>query len=393
MMGLADYYRRQVAILTPHFVSPMTETFDIGTCQWGGGERYIIDLASLLTERGHSVALYQASEKPWTGVVKGFTLHGVGAGGRRDRCGFHPKTAEAFRTRVADNYDLCIYMNIDVSIYANPNSIAVTHGIFWDSFKTADLKWTDKTWLNSMYSAHMNPKLVVSVDTNSINWVRAVFGTDTASRMRYIPNYADAGVYRASKNKPVCQGVRTPGKTVVLFARRLSGPRGIDPMLQAATSILDDSSMTDVVFRFVGKGSKVYEDHIRALGKRFPDRCSYAIHEMDGMEQEYWNADISVIPTLACEGTSLTAIESMAAGCVTIATRVGGLTDLVLDGHNGLLVHPSAGEIEAAVRLAITDKDLSTRLSKMGRTVFEESFTKERWKSQWVRVLSEVGEY
>ena len=51
----------------------------------------------------------------------------------------------------------------------------------------------------------------------------------------------------------------------------------------------------------------------------------------DEMNKAYQNADITLIPSLYSEGTSLSCIEAMACGNAVIATRIGGLSDLIIN--------------------------------------------------------------
>ncbi len=77
--------------------------------------------------------------------------------------------------------------------------------------------------------------------------------------------------------------------------------------------------------------------------------------------------DAFVLPS-ANEGTPVTAIESLASGCPVVATRVGGVPDVVEDGEDGFLVEP--GDLEAlADRLArlASDPELRERMGAAGR--------------------------
>jgi glycosyltransferase involved in cell wall biosynthesis len=77
--------------------------------------------------------------------------------------------------------------------------------------------------------------------------------------------------------------------------------------------------------------------------------------------------DVFVLPS-ANEGTPVTAIEALASGCPVVATRVGGVPDVVRDGEDGFLVEP--GDVlalaERLVRLA-ADPGLRGRLGAAGR--------------------------
>ena len=59
--------------------------------------------------------------------------------------------------------------------------------------------------------------------------------------------------------------------------------------------------------------------------------------------------DVFVLPS-GNEGTPVTAIEALASGCPVVATRVGGVPDVVRDGEDGFLVEPGAVD-ELAERL------------------------------------------
>jgi glycosyltransferase involved in cell wall biosynthesis len=69
------------------------------------------------------------------------------------------------------------------------------------------------------------------------------------------------------------------------------------------------------------------------------------------------------------EGTPVSAIEALAAGRPVVATRVGGVPDVVRDGDDGFLVDPGATD-ELADRLArlALDPDLRRRMGERGRS-------------------------
>ena len=62
-------------------------------------------------------------------------------------------------------------------------------------------------------------------------------------------------------------------------------------------------------------------------------------------------------------------LEAMAAGKPVVATRVGGVPEIVTDGDNGLLVSPeNAEEMGAAISKLLVDTNLSTKIGVCGRT-------------------------
>ncbi len=61
------------------------------------------------------------------------------------------------------------------------------------------------------------------------------------------------------------------------------------------------------------------------------------------------------------EGTPVAAIEAMAAGCPVVATRVGGVPDLITDRQNGILVPPDDPEAMANALLWSREHATDTR--------------------------------
>lgn len=85
-------------------------------------------------------------------------------------------------------------------------------------------------------------------------------------------------------------------------------------------------------------------------------------------------------------------LEAGAAGLPAIATRVGGVTEIVEHGETGLLVNapPTAGPVAAALEALVTDPARRARLGAAARRRFESSFTAERWATRLRRVYDEV---
>ena len=77
--------------------------------------------------------------------------------------------------------------------------------------------------------------------------------------------------------------------------------------------------------------------------------------------------DIFVLPSLN-EGMGRVLVEAMAAGLPIVASRVGGIPDLVKDGKNGLLVPPAdAPALSKAISGLLADKKNRNRMGKAGK--------------------------
>ena len=102
--------------------------------------------------------------------------------------------------------------------------------------------------------------------------------------------------------------------------------------------------------------------------------------------------DIAVIPTIFSEGTSLSLCEAMSAGCFCIATRVGGLTNILVDNYNGKLIEPTIEGIYQSVKEALMmDKEEYWRICRSGYETALYGFSKSLWQSKWKQFILRVS--
>lgn len=92
----------------------------------------------------------------------------------------------------------------------------------------------------------------------------------------------------------------------------------------------------------------------------------------------YADSDVVAL-TSVNEGTPVALIEAMASGTPVVATRVGGVPDIVHDGEMGLVVEPNnADALTAAVRELLCNSAQREKLGAAGRSSVRERFDKQR---------------
>jgi glycosyltransferase involved in cell wall biosynthesis len=106
--------------------------------------------------------------------------------------------------------------------------------------------------------------------------------------------------------------------------------------------------------------------------------------------------DLLAFPSVLPEGMPMAVIEAMAAGIPIVASRVGGVTDVLRDGEDAVLVAPAdAAALAAAVRTLIHDAELRERLRQSAFARQQRTFSDTNMASEvaniYHRVLSRKG--
>jgi glycosyltransferase involved in cell wall biosynthesis len=100
--------------------------------------------------------------------------------------------------------------------------------------------------------------------------------------------------------------------------------------------------------------------------------------------------DALVLPSVN-EGTPVSAIESLAAERPVVATRVGGVPDVVADGEDGFLVEPGeSGELADRIERLAREPELRERMGAAGRSRVLERYSVARLVDDVDRLYREL---
>jgi len=101
--------------------------------------------------------------------------------------------------------------------------------------------------------------------------------------------------------------------------------------------------------------------------------------------------DVFVLPS-HLEGLGTIVLDALAAGKPVVATRTGGVPEMIEDGRHGLLVPPRDGAaLGAAVLRVLEDPALGVRLAEAGCRRVEEEFSADAMARGNLRVYLELG--
>jgi glycosyltransferase involved in cell wall biosynthesis len=173
----------------------------------------------------------------------------------------------------------------------------------------------------------------------------------------------------------------------LLFVGRLVERKGVEVLVRALARL---RHRRDAELVIVGSGNTVdrvtrtaalegVADHVRLLGFVSPERLA----------REYAACDIFVLPAVVdsrgdTEGLGVVLLEAMAHERPVIASRAGGILDIVTDGVTGWLVDPGDSEVLADRIFEVSsDPDEARRVAARGKMEASIRFS-------WDRILAET---
>jgi len=194
-------------------------------------------------------------------------------------------------------------------------------------------------------------------------------------RVVVIHNGVDAEAFRRTEQREALarHGVREP---YVLFVGRISEQKGIFPLLEAARALPDDVSL--VLCASSPDTPELAARLEAAVAGRSRVRWINAMLPVAEVVQLYSHASVFVCPSIY-EPFGLINLEAMACGTPVVASRVGGIPEVVVDGETGWLVPPGdPTALAEALRVALADPARARRMGEAGRRRVEAHFSWDR---------------
>jgi glycosyltransferase involved in cell wall biosynthesis len=367
-----------VSLLVPNLL-----TWDGARPVTGGLERYVWQLLRLMRRLGYEVDVHQNGEADWVREVDGFRIQAHGVAKVSLEAGVQAMNHATDRVLYATPF----YRG---TLY-KPGSLAIAHGVWWDSSRFA--KHQVEETIAAVHEFLTAARVVVSCDYNFLNVVRATLPWN-AHQIRVIPNFADCRVFHPVADPASGAGAGEPGgkPLEILYPRRVSDYRGYGLLLEAARQLQTLRPGLEFTLRFAvdqnyPEETDKFTAAVTAAG--LAERTAIANYAFAAMPAVYREAGIVVIPSLYSEGTSFSCLEALASGCAVVASNVGGLTNLILDGFNGLLIAPTAEELTQALARLLADPDLRRELGANARRTAW-AFDLPRWEQAWEQALVDV---
>ena len=353
----------------------------------GGADVYVSQLAALITAAGHRHVVYQRQSDTtapdvrfvpnlFRGLPMEFWTHALGLFSLR-------------RELLAHDMVICHYPHYLLALHLMsfgrgwPTRVAISHGVFWDD-APGSVRSRVKACLGRW--AFRRAHLYVANDTEFLRAMGLAINpqqgmhSEVAPGAWFIPNGVDPEEFR-----PVAPIPEIAALNPILVPRNLFRNRGVHLAVEAFELFVKDFPETKLLI--VGGGGQ--PDYVAEIRRRIEFRgltetvLFHGPAPHDELPAIYCSSHMTLIPTLCGEGTSLSALESMACGTATICTDIAGLKDL-----------PGPHARPTPVGLAEVMREMYPKRQRLGeeqQRLVLARYSLEHWWRAWQAALDEVA--
>ena len=286
--------------------------------------------------------------------VPGLKLVHVNAAGRMNRFRVLLKLALQERPHIVHNH--FSWYGLMVGVLAGARRVETVHNVYG--------------WFNGfqrvLYTLQcMLANMIIAVSDGVRLYTIKSFPFIPPSKIVVVRNGIDPDHFRRSASREDARrslGV-DPYAVVIGYVGRLEKEKGLSWLLEAAVQL--NGQHRNLRFLIVGDGSAKgrLEEEAKTLGL---SNVEFAGHVPD-VRPLLGTFDIFVLPSLY-EGIPLGLLQAMAFECPVVATRVGGVPEVVVDGGTGYLIEPRdvQGLVDRLKTLSM-DRSLRDTMGQAGR--------------------------
>jgi N-acetyl-alpha-D-glucosaminyl L-malate synthase BshA len=213
-----------------------------------------------------------------------------------------------------------------------------------------------------------------------------------------IYNFIDADYYRRQPNEDIRKHLAPNGERIILHVSTFRPIKRISDCIEIVARMKKPGSASRPGVKLVMCGDGPERADAEALAVRLgvADSVTFVGKQPQSTIRDYLSvADLLLLPSQS-ESFGLTALEAMACEVPVIATRVGGIPELVEDEGCGYLFE--IGDVDAMATASLRvlgDEAERERLGKRGREIAVTRFTTEKiipkYEALYERVIGESG--
>lgn len=348
----------------PHAVIEPTIYHIVSNNVWGGGEQYVLDLATSLVEAGRDVQIVCRNRRPLLehfGTL-GITLRTLPLKGFID-------LGSAWHLSRLIGKGACI---IHVHNFKDAFTAVMARSLARNAnARVVMTRHLVKRGKNALLYRILYRQLDRLIFISRLARDEFFSTSPSIDEGKVVIIHNSIKVASPSHENPDLRTIYEipPQRSVIMYHGRLSHEKGVDVLLQAV-SLIDKDKYHLVI---AGTGENGYVDSLKhfVAENAMDDNVTFAgfIHDVASYIQQ---ADFGVLPTTAREAFGLANLEYMALGKAHIATCNGAQKEYITSGLTGILVNPSDAEaLASAIERLIEDSASRTEIGQKAKEYFD----------------------
>jgi glycosyltransferase involved in cell wall biosynthesis len=204
-----------------------------------------------------------------------------------------------------------------------------------------------------------------------------------SNKIRYLPNAVDVKLFRSSKEKD---------NDLILFIGRVNFNKGLHVLLDSLHHVTRPVHLViigpcswDVAY-FKRMQQRIIDENIKGMHK-----ITYVgAQEKASVATWLRRATIYVSPSFV-EAFASSIMEALSSGTAVIATDVGGVSEVITHGKNGILVPPNSPiKLAESIQYLLDNEDVRVRLARRGRRDVVWRFCQEVVVKRLVEIYEEI---
>jgi glycosyltransferase involved in cell wall biosynthesis len=204
-------------------------------------------------------------------------------------------------------------------------------------------------------------------------------------KIRSLPNGLDTKLFHPSNKKE---------DNLLLFVGRISPGKGLHVLLKSLKHL---KRAVRVAIIGPPDWDSEYFNHILRLIQKENEKGKHAIEYIGEKSQTelvdwYQRASVFVLPSIY-EGLGIVNLEALACETPVVATKVGGIPEIVRNGEDGILVEPNNPlEIADAIQYLLDNDDVRKEFGRTGRNSVVEHFSSQAIVRKLVKIYKELAQ-
>lgn len=351
----------------------------VGSLTYGGAENQVIKLLNGLDPvrfEKHLITFSSGRSELRSLLSPSVKTHNLNLSGLKSLLGIVTMSVLLKRERIhivqSHMYHVNLYSVLAARLAGVPVVVTTEHGK--NSWKRNHHRVIERRVISPLASI----RIAVS---NDILETRVQMDRIPAGKMIVVPNCVDI--------PPAVARRADAGAVVLGTVGRFVPAKDYATLLRAAKPVLESNNAAELWLVGDGPEKEDLERLTEDLGIR--DRVLFTGWQPD--VSKYLSRMTVFVLSSITEGIPVAMLEAMVAGIPVVATRVGGIPEVIEHGKNGLLVDPRRPEeLAQAVMQLLRDEGLRTRLGDQGRQHIVDNYSTGTICDEYTRLFERLLE-